>query len=565
MGRHHAGAETPNTPGNDADDFGFSDRGVKRRASSLWATMTVMLVVVVVAVGLIAWKVFGSDGSDCGSRRPIEVAAEPAMAAALKQVATDASTVGCHDFTVTAAPASVIPGLLSRGDGGPDLWIADTRARAEQSTRQVRIPTDIVNVSVASTPALVAGARVGGLDNWVDVMKTPNLRMGSPLATSTGDAPVIGALAAVQDGRMKQSELTDAMTVLAIQQGNIRTSDDSESARLGVADSTGDPVVTDEQSFLQYQRSHPRTVLKAVVPRQGTVFLEHPLVNVSPAARHRDTATAARELLGRIESGEGQKALREAGFRPSDRSPIDGRGVGAVPQITVRDPSQVDKTLRQWSVLGVPIRTLVTADVSGSMNDTVAGGESRADLLSRAMLQGNSLFPDNTEAGVWFFSTDRGPGGRPWEQKAAIERENATVSGGRKQRDVLNDLARGYPGAIGGGTGLYDTVLAAFTKVQDGYDPNYSNSVIVLTDGRNDDAPNSIGLSTLLSRLAERNDPARPVMIITIGISADADADALRQIADATPGGSSYVARTPEDISSVFVKAIQGRVTAAGR
>jgi hypothetical protein len=68
-----------------------------------------------------------------------------------------------------------------------------------------------------------------------------------------------------------------------------------------------------------------------------------------------------------------------------------------------------------------------------------------------------------------------------------------------------------------------------------------------------------------LSELKSLEDPARPVLILTIGISDDADTDALEQIAEATPGGSTYVAETPEDIQNVFVDAIQARVAAAGR
>lgn len=84
-----------------------------------------------------------------------------------------------------------------------------------------------------------------------------------------------------------------------------------------------------------------------------------------------------------------------------------------------------------------------------------------------------------------------------------------------------------------------------------------------MTDGKNED-PNSISLDTLLSELKQLEDPARPVLVLTIGISDDADTDSLKQIADAT-GGTSYVAKTSDDIRTVFVDAIAARVAAAGR
>ena len=68
----------------------------------------------------------------------------------------------------------------------------------------------------------------------------------------------------------------------------------------------------------------------------------------------------------------------------------------------------------------------------------------------------------------------------------------------------------------------------------------------------------------MLSQLKRLEDPARPVLVLTIGISEDADTESLEQIARAT-GGTSYVAKTANDIQTVFVDAIRARVEAAGR
>jgi hypothetical protein len=48
------------------------------------------------------------------------------------------------------------------------------------------------------------------------------------------------------------------------------------------------------------------------------------------------------------------------------------------------------------------------------------------------------------------------------------------------------------------------------------------------------------------------------VVIVTIGITEDADAETLKKISAAT-GGTSYVARAPEDIPSVFADALLAR------
>jgi hypothetical protein len=181
-------------------------------------------------------------------------------------------------------------------------------------------------------------------------------------------------------------------------------------------------------------------------------------------------------------------------------------------------------------------------------------------------MTGLNLFPNNASIGGWAFGIDKGGPGQDWKWMSPIKRLDANSAGGGTHRDQLGRaVQRGLaPSQLGGGTGLYDTTLAAFKEVQNSYDPNYSNSVIIMTDGQNED-PDSISLDELLSELKSLEDPARPVLILTIGISDDADTDALEQIAEATPGGSTYVAETPEDIQNVFVDAIQARVAAAGR
>ncbi len=69
------------------------------------------------------------------------------------------------------------------------------------------------------------------------------------------------------------------------------------------------------------------------------------------------------------------------------------------------------------------------------------------------------------------------------------------------------------------GTGLYDTILAAYTAGRDGYREGVANHVIVFTDGRNEDDLNSISVEELTAGLTQAADPARPVIltIMTFG------------------------------------------------
>ncbi|GAB17826.1 hypothetical protein GOEFS_039_00610 [Gordonia effusa NBRC 100432] len=550
------------TPADDKFGFDHRDTGSSRRAGLIWG-LVALFVVAALVTGLILWRTGVVGG--CGDRTAVSVASDQTMTGALKTLARKASDNSCYDFTVSTLAGADAPGLLTQGDKAPDLWVADSQTQARRVTTQVRRNLDLVSESTAKSPVVVVGKQVPALASWTDVMKLPDLRMGSPIDTSTGDAPIIGALAEVNAGKLQPKQLTDAMTVLAVQQNNARLANDNEGTRLNLANTSNTPVVTTEQQFLLFTRTHPGSELKQKAPSDGTVMLDYPMVNTAPAARHDDAAEAGKVLSENITASDGQDVLHEAGYRGADGAALpNNSGLGNVELLNLKDPTQVDKALRQWQVLGVPIRTLVVEDTSGSMEQSAGTGDgTRADLLLQASLTGLKLFPNNTQIGGWAFSIDRGGQGQDWQELAPIRRLDAPSSGGKTHRDFLADAVRRGLSDLGGGTGLYDTTLAAFKKVQDDYDPNYSNSVIIMTDGENED-PNSINLDTLLSELKRLEDPARPVLILTIGISDDADTDSLKQIAETT-GGTSYVAKTADDIKTVFVDAIAARVAAAGR
>ncbi|MBT0566518.1 substrate-binding and VWA domain-containing protein [Williamsia sp. CHRR-6] len=560
MGRHHAAGEPSSGPPTGS----FAGASYRQRKPRRGAIFAALLVVVVLVAGGVVWKtVFDSSGPDCSTRTSIAIASDPAMTEPLKSLATDISSDTCYDYSVVAISGANIAGQLTRGDQAPDLWVADSTDRADSVTKRAGLPTDIVVKSIASSPVVVAGTDLPKVESWLQVMKLPGLRIGSPVESSVGSTPIVGSLSAVEKGTLTRKDLLDAMTILAVQQGNLRGADDSEDARVLAADQGTTPIVTTEQVLRSYVAAHPSSKLKAEVPPEGTTYLDYPMVVTASAAKRDAARTAAEVFAKRAAAASGIERLNAAGFRGPTSAPLPSGGVGQPPRLALKDADLETKTLRQWTVLGEPIRTLVVMDVSGSMNEKV-GGKTRAELLVQAALTGNKLFPNNTALGMWFFSIDKGGPGQPWVEVAPIAREDSVRPDGRTQREFLNSQANGFERYIGGGTGLYNTTLAAFKKVQDTYDPNYSNSVIILTDGRDED-PASIGLNKLLAELKSLQDPARPIDIITIGISADVDADALQKIADAGRAGASFITKDPSEIPSVFVDAIQIRVAAAGR
>ena len=104
-----------------------------------------------------------------------------------------------------------------------------------------------------------------------------------------------------------------------------------------------------------------------------------------------------------------------------------------------------------------------------------------------------------------------------------------------------------------GGTGLYDTALAAYKHVRELHNDDAINAVVFLTDGKNEDI-DSISLENLLPDL--RTEAGQDsVRLFTIAYGADADLGVLTQISEAT-SAAAYDSRKPGSIDQVFTAVI---------
>jgi Ca-activated chloride channel homolog len=191
-------------------------------------------------------------------------------------------------------------------------------------------------------------------------------------------------------------------------------------------------------------------------------------------------------------------------------------------------------------------------DTSGSMGEEVPGtGDSKLDLAKRAAVNALGQFADDDRVGLWMFSTQL-EGSVDHRELVPVGpmKEKLSADAGQSRREVLRSRIEGLPPE--GGTGLYDTSLAAYEAVSDRVEPDAINAVVLLTDGRNED--NGISLENLLPRLhAERGD--RSVRLFTIAYGADADLEVLRKIAQET-NGASYDSSNPGSIDAVFTAVV---------
>ena len=527
----------------------------QRRPSPLQWAVVALVAIVVVGLGAFAWnKVFGR----CGDVKDISVAADPSIAAVVSEVAsaTDSADLGCVNLDVQAKTPAAVAATLSKPESAPALWIPDSSAWTVKALRATGAPLDAASQSIATSPVVIATKEGEAplFDTWLSVLKRPGLRIGDPLTDTVANGPVLAALAEAETGKVDPNAITSALVPIAQAQA-VNAKQKTADERLAEVNRDGGLAISTEQQLLAFNAANPGANLTASVPNTGTFVLNYPIAVTAPAGEGHDKAKEAGAKLA--EALAGSKALSEAGFRGPDFAPlVDSRGVGKVAPLAVSDLSVVETALRRFAVLALPARFLAVLDVSGSMS-AAAGATTRIDLLGQAVENTIRLFPDNAQVGLWAFSIDKGGPGQDWLELLPIRTLGDKI-GDKSQRDLVFDQDRNLGSLVGGGTGLYDTTLAAFRKVQSTYDPHYINSIVIATDGTNEDS-NSISLDDLLATLKKEQDPPRPVIVITAGITADADAVVLKQISDSTPGGSSVIARNADEIPNIVVEVLKAR------
>jgi len=218
----------------------------------------------------------------------------------------------------------------------------------------------------------------------------------------------------------------------------------------------------------------------------------------------------------------------------------------------------VDETVREVAVIAKPSKLIAVIDVSGSMAQQVPGGagKTRLQYAQAAAIRGLALYPSDSLIGLWTFSRNLTPT-TDYRQILPISPLVGT-NGGSDAEQRLSDAVSSLQVDPDGGTGLYDTTLAAVRQVRAEWDPGRVNTVLILSDGQNDDQ-GSMSLSQLLAALKHEQAPDRPVPVISIAFGPDSDVRAMTEISDAT-GGATYIAQNPKDVGRIFLDAVGHRL-----
>jgi hypothetical protein len=569
------------------------------------ARAAIVTIALVAAVGALAvWRSMGTSSVGCSGEVRLSVAAAPEIAPVLSQAASrwaagargdggecvkvDVAAVAPADVALSiansggvvlsgltpltpssASPAATASPTVRQPVAIPDVWVPDSSTwllRVRAAGPELVPPQ---TQTIATSPVVLAmpepDAKLLGWPNQTPTWSTllALLTSGQPvhlgIVEPNRNAVGLSSLVALGGAAAATGANADSTTV-AVMKALFGGRFQAESDMLAGFPKSADPAALaaglsaapmSERSLIAFNATNPPVKLAALYVTPAPPALDYPYAVMPGIAA--DRVRLADDLRAALSGDQFLHDLAAAGLRGPDGTAGFPALPGSPLQISGNglDGAAIAKALGTWISVTRPARMLAVFDVSGSMADPVptAGGATRAQVALAAAKAGMALFDDSWSVGLWEFSADMG-GGKDYKQLLPI----APMSQNRPGLLAAIGTIQPIPN---GNTGLYDTVLDAYKAVQDGFDPNAVNSVVLLTDGQNDD-DDGMTQDQLISSLKAIMDPRYPVEVIAIGISTDASQAELQAITNTT-GGGTFIAADPSQIGAIFLKALSLR------
>lgn len=534
----------------------------KSRRRSPVIVLSVLLVVTLVGWGAYDYLADRIGASGCDTTVTLNVTASPDVAPVVARAARQVDSAGtCYKVRVSEEESVLTAeSLVSGGAERPDVWLPESTVWLRRAQARGAWDVPVSGTSIASSPVVLAvtedaATRLGWpatRPTWRQVLDAPlTVGMPDPAREPVGVSLLFGVRALGSVAPDPAAAVTSELSALSRE--TVPTVADLFTRLPGTTSPEPplDAFPLSENAVLRQNAGLDNQRLVASYADPAVPALDYPYV-VLPETPD-DRRSAAAEFLTALLSPSTAGALSDAGLRTADggtgrERPGEHTSSARMPPAALPPDDEVDQLLNEWAGVNLSGRVQVLLDVSGSMDEPVPGtGRTRMAVTLEAAELGIGLMKPTTKIGVWLFSTGL-DGDRDHRELLPMAPIGDHVAAG-----ALQEL-RAVEAIPTGDTGLYDSTLAAYRSARQNFEPGRINTVIVLTDGRNDDA-NSITRETLLAELAKLQDPRRPIPIIGIGIGPDVDVAELQAIAGAT-GGHGFTTPDPARIGEIFYTAL---------
>ncbi len=530
------------------------ERARRRRRSRIVAVLATLVVVAGAGYGAIryvglrevptALPATAAQPTSCADPVTVRVSVAPAIAPAVAAAAESLARQAdgpCAAYTIESEEPFTVAGSLG-GAGRPDAWITDSpfwigRASAAAGSR-ITPGEPFARSAVLVAMKDETAAALGSRPRWADLLGgAVPVRIPDPSRSAIGRIALGAASSALPDAKLRSLAATSAPTAT----GGVSL-DGIAPAAHGVG------AVVSQAQLVAWNAEHPDEPLAAVGPAEGAPALEYSLVSLTadPA-----TARLVSALEDHLASAETRKVLQDSGFRTTDGDPKDPSPLhGEVRVSGEAEGSSLTKAVGIWNAAAKKTQALLAVDVSGSMLERTENA-TRLAIVQEATARAAAAVSPTTIASLWVYSLHVGSRGDDHRQLTGYAALGASTSLG-----ALDDALSGLDTYVGGGSGLYDTIAAAYDRATSAWRPGYANTLVVLADGPNQD-DYGLTLDLLKKRLAAAKDPKRPVRVVVLGVGGRSDDAAMRQVVAIT-GGQYVPAGSVEDLAPALTTALGG-------
>lgn len=507
----------------------------------------------------------------------LHVTADPAIAPTVTDLAAQ-YTAGtpvvrdrCVRVEVASAPSQAVGAALSAEPTvpwnqqlgpRPNLWIPKSTATLEALGRP-----DIVSGeprSIATSPIVLAVPRAvhaalsATPTGWQDLpalqsMPTSLEERGMPGWGDLGLALPIGidsastgmavqaVAAAVSDtpaGPVTAEQLDSGNVRAAVTElsraapprepDNVTTADTLADlvAHTEEADAAVHAVPTTEQQIFRMLADDPTVRVSAFLPAGATPIADHPAATI--AGSDETQSRAAAQLVEFVTEPKHAEAFVDAGFRVPGTTPPADSSFDFVDIGTALAPADRRTMQALEGIVASPVpdgATTILLDESRSMS-TEEGAETRLTNTAAALTAYIEKTPDTSDLGLWEYSQNLG-GAAPYR----IAVPTGPLSENNRRQALTDALTAAQPAT---GSWTYVSLAAAYEYAVENHVPGHPNSILLITDGADDQEAST--RAELLSAIGEAANQDAPVRINVITIGENPAADTFRAVADRTGG-----------------------------
>jgi Ca-activated chloride channel family protein len=394
----------------------------------------------------------------------------------------------------------------------------------------------------------------------------------SPLIASSGEAALLASYgsAAGSVSELTREQILDEAVTEEVRQHELATSHymatpehflwhARQSEDKGSVADFLSAVIVDEKSVWDYNRgitsrdgvnrvesTPPEEKLVPIYPSDGFYVADNPAVVLTGAWVDDLETAAAEDFLRYAGTKQGQQIVRATGYRDLNGgfdSLVGEVGhLAAAPSGAMPFPrgNVIRPTHAGFPDVRKRAEVLFLLDVSGSMEEPIATGQTKLAAAKDAITQALGHFTPGDNVGLAAFSSvDDGP--------ITPGLISPVVDVGDGRAGFLSALGALRPIEF---TPLYAAVDAFAQERAADWDPDRINAIVLLSDGKNETLSPTIDAQQMIARLNEHHHH-NPVLIFTLAYGADADVATLQSISSAT-GAHYYDATDPTKVGDVL-------------